>query len=63
VLFQLSYCLIIIIMIIIIIIIIMITIICITQGRTAANVLKLVALTVKQKYLKSPTKCFERDLR
>ena len=40
-LFQLSFCLII---IIIIIIIIMITIICITQGRTAANALKLVAL-------------------
>ena len=60
-LFQLSCCLIII--IIIIIIIIMIAIICITQGRTAANALKLVALTVKQKCLKSPTKCFERDLR
>ena len=42
---------------------IMITIICITQGRTAANALRLVALTVKQKCLKSPTKCFERDLR
>ena len=55
-LFQLSCCL-----IIIIIIFIMITIICITQGRTAANALKLVALTVK-KCLKSPTKCFERDL-
>jgi len=45
----------------------MITIICITltQGRNDANVLKLVhvALTVKQKCLKSPTKCFERDLR
>jgi len=41
---------------------IMIMIICITQGRTAANALKLVALTVKQKCLKSPTKCFERDL-
>ena len=57
-LFQLSCCL-----IIIIIIMIMITIICITQGRTAANAFKLVALTVKQKCLKSPTKCFERDLR
>jgi len=33
------------------IIFIMITIICITQGRTAANALKLVALTVKQKCL------------
>jgi len=41
----------------------MITIICITQGRTAANAHKLVALTVKQKCLKSPTKCFEHDLR
>jgi len=41
------------------IIFIMITIICITQGRTAANALKLVALT---KCLKSPTKCFEHDL-
>jgi len=41
----------------------MITIICITQGRTAANALKSVALTVKQKCLKSPTKCFERDHR
>jgi len=34
------------------------------EGRTAANALiKSVALTVKQKCLKSPTKCFERDLR
>ena len=41
----------------------MITIICITQGRTAAKGLKLVAITVEQKCLKSPTKCFERDLR
>jgi len=49
--------------IIIIIFYIMITIICITQGRTAANALKLVALTVKQKCLKSPTKWFKRDLR
>ena len=39
-LFQLSCCL--------IIFFITITIICITQGRTAANALKLVALTVKQ---------------
>ena len=72
-LFQLSCCLIIIIIIIIIIIFIiiiiiiiifiMITIICVTQGHTAANALKLVALTVKQKYLMSPTKCFERDFR
>ena len=50
------------IVIIFIFIFIMITIICITQGRTAANALKLVALTVKQKCLKSPTKCFKRDL-
>jgi len=52
-------------LIIIIIFFIMITIICITQGRTAANALKLVALTVKQKCLKSPTKCFDlqNDLR
>ena len=62
-LFQLSCCLIIIIIIIIIIIFIMITIICITLDHTAANALKLVALTVKQKCLKSPTKCFECDLR
>jgi len=41
----------------------MITIICIMQGRTAANALKLIALTVKQKCLKSPAKCFEHDLR
>ena len=31
--------------------IIIITIICMPQGRTAANALKLVALTVKQKCL------------
>ena len=43
VLFQLSCCL------IIIIIFIMITIICITQGHTTSNALKLVALTVKTK--------------